>query len=207
MKNKLSQISVALGLCLLFIFTLFWYLNTTKPLSSLEVAAFMDKISSQDAVFNDQRDLAQLREFLASDDGRSFYTVNLYEFNESAIYADKEENISGLAAFDRFSPIMIKLLLQHGSHPIFGSNWFEKNTSNWDKLVIVRYRSRRDIAEIFASDRFTEIRKHKWAAIKKNERFIVKGLHITELNVILFIGIFFCAFVLVRKLTKKKLTY
>ena len=51
--------------------------------------------------------------------------------------------------------------------------------------MIVRYRSRRDIAEIFASDTFAEASSHKWASIAKNERLLVQGIHIPEIGLLL----------------------
>jgi hypothetical protein len=60
-------------------------------------------------------------------------------------------------------------------------------SSNWEKLVIVRYKSRRDIAELFASDEFADISEHKWAALAGNERMLVQGLHIPSFYIIALI--------------------
>ena len=78
----------------------------------------------------------------------------------------------------------------------FGSAWTDDSISAWDRIVIVRYRSRRDMAEIFASPEFAEASAHKWAALKRNERMLVQGLHIPELYILaivtlVFIGIFY----------------
>jgi hypothetical protein len=74
---------------------------------------------------------------------------------------------------------MIPLLARRASHPIFGTNWLGGD-GNWDRLVIVRYRSRRDIAEIYADPAFAEASVHKWAAIRENGRMLAQGLHIPE---------------------------
>ena len=78
---------------------------------------------------------------------------------------------------------MLRLLASRASHPIFGSQWADIASSGWDRIVIVRYRSRRDIAEIFASPEFAEASAHKWAALKRNDRMLVQGLHIPELHI------------------------
>ena len=65
---------------------------------------------------------------------------------------------------------MIKLLLLNHSYPIFGSSWLSLSEKGWDKIVIVRYRSRRDMAEVFADPRFSVASEHKWASIDKHER-------------------------------------
>jgi hypothetical protein len=72
--------------------------------------------------------------------------------------------------------------VQHASHPIFGSDWADSHLNPWDRLVIVRYRSRRDIGDIFASDEFAQASVHKWAGLDKNQRLLMQGLHIPELT-------------------------
>ena len=124
-----------------------------------------------------------MRNFLEADDGQPFYTVNLYEYYAEANYSDtSDEPVTGREAYDRFSQVMLKLLARHGSHPIFASDWVAPEAANsWHRIVIVRYRSRRDIIDIFASDEFAEASADKWAALKNNERMLVQGLHIPGL--------------------------
>jgi len=159
---------------------LFWYKGISQPLNKAEVSHYMQTISLQ----NDnpgKHNLKALKSFLENDDGKSFYTVNLYQYAETAQYSDQKLNtISGREAFDIFSEKMVKLLAKQGSHPIFGSDWSHTLSSSWDRVVIVRYRSRRDIAEIFTNPEFTQASMHKWAGIAKNERLLVQGLHIPE---------------------------
>ena len=169
-------------------------------LSGEEVEHYLSIIKGQDQKPGGRHDLLALRDFLEKDDGQTFYTVNLYRFHAEAQYLPGSEYFdpsvggSGKAAFERFSKAMIKLLVNHSSHPIFASNWVHDESSNWEKLVIVRYKSRRDIAELFASDEFADISEHKWAALAANERMLVQGLHIPSfyiiaLLVILIVGL------------------
>ncbi|MFT5718753.1 MAG: hypothetical protein ACJAWS_002166 [Oleiphilaceae bacterium] len=138
---------------------------------------------------------------------------NLYKYHSkfqyeiSSEYSNKYLDDSGRDAYDRFSKVMITLLASHSSHPIFGSDWMGDNSSGWDRLVIVRYRSRRDIAKIFASDEFAGASEHKWAALVDNERLLVQGLHIPNfyliaLTMISFIYILY--FLYLRKINVKK---
>ncbi|WP_281561074.1 hypothetical protein [Thalassomonas sp. RHCl1] len=159
--------------------------GSQQPLSAAEVEAYLGKIEQQSQVPGGRHDLKALRHFLENDDGLPFYTVNLYKFNEQAQYLDGRENPgTGRQAYDRFSAVMVKLLAQQFSQPIFGSDWMADNGNDWHRLVIVGYRSRRDIAEIFASDAFADAASHKWASIEKNERLLVQGLHIPALKFI-----------------------
>ena len=185
-----------------------WYHGGSEPLSGEEVEYYLSSIKEQEQNPGGRHDFKVLRSFLENDDGKPFYTVNLYnyhlksQYELGSEYSRKYVDDSGRDAFDRFSKVMIKLLASHSSHPIFGSDWVDDNSSDWDRLVIVRYRSRRDIAKIFASDEFADASEHKWAALVDNERLLVQGLHIPNfyliaLTIILFIYVFY--FLYLRK--------
>ncbi len=161
---------------------LYWYSLGSKPLSKAEVNEYMATISAHESVFRTEEDLKAFQVFLEKDDGQPFYTINLYKFRETALYEDKQPPfLSGAKAFEKFTSIMIPLLAKQASHPIFGTNWLHNQTDRWDRLVIVRYRSRRDIAEIFTTSAFAVASKHKWAALEDNERFVAQALHIPAL--------------------------
>ena len=187
-------------------------------LSDEEVEHYLSIIAGQDQKPGGRHDLIALRDFLEKDDGQPFYTVNLYRFHAEAQYLPGSEYFdrsvggsdggSGKAAFERFSKVMIKLLASHSSHPIFASNWVHDESSNWEKLIIVRYKSRRNIAELFASNEFADASEHKWAALAANERMLVQGLHIPSfyiiaLIVILLFGLVFAGLYFIFKLKRK----
>lgn len=164
---------------LTFVSMVIWYQFAAQPLNQAEVDAYMAKIEAQADTSAARHDMSALRQFLRSDDGLPFYTVNLYQFHDQAAYSEGSTfSGTGAAAYDRFSATMVKLLAARASHPIFGSNWSDAQASSWDRVVIVRYRSRRDIASLFASDEFAVASEHKWAAIKQNERMLVQGVHL-----------------------------
>lgn len=184
MFNKIVAGLMFFGGLLLVVF-MSWYSGGSKVLSSAEISQLLEQIQSQPNTPGGQHDIPALRQFLNEDDGQPFYTVNLYKYYAQAQYQygtdiPLESQGSGRDAFDRFSQVMVGLLVKHASHPIFGSNWMEKNVAGWDRLVIVRYRSRRDIAQIFASDEFAKANVHKRAGLEKNQRLLVQGLHIPE---------------------------
>ena len=169
---------------LLLVALLWLYGWSQNPLSAEEVGGYIERIEAQAQNPGGRHDIPELRRFLGSDDGHPFYTVNLYEFQEQAQYLDDQPyRGSGQEAFARFSEVMLRLLAGRASHPIFGSQWADIASSGWDRIIIVRYRSRRDIAEIFASPEFAEASAHKWAALKRNDRMLVQGLHIPEFHI------------------------
>tara|TARA_E500000305_G_C4000653_1_gene227132 strand:- start:223 stop:936 length:714 start_codon:yes stop_codon:yes gene_type:complete len=180
MKRNDKSRSIGLGAGVLVFFSMiYWYSWSTYPLTQDEIDAYLDTIAAQDHVVGREHDLRSLRQFLEEDDGQPFYTVNLYKFFEQADYdSDAPFGGTGREAFDRFSSVMIRLLAERASHPIFGSDWVFNDGTDWDRLVIVRYRSRRDIVDIFASEAFEAASVHKWAGLRENGRMLVQGLHI-----------------------------
>jgi len=160
---------------------LWLYLGNGQALTQQEVDDYIGRIEAQ-AGNPGRHDLQALRRFLEQDDGRPFYTVNLYQYYQQANYPDGETLQTGREAFNKFSAVMVRLLAQRASHPIFGSDWADSHLNPWHRLVIVRYRSRSDIADIFASAEFAQASIHKWAGLKHNQRLLVQGLHIPELT-------------------------
>ena len=191
-----------------------WYHGGSEPLSGDEVEYYLSVIQEQEQNPGGRHDIKILRRFLENDDGKPFFTVNLYkyypksQYERSSEYSNKYVDDRGRDAYDRFSKVMIKLLASHSSHPIFGSDWMDDNSSDWDRLVIVRYRSRRDIAKIFASDEFADASEHKWAALQDNERMLVQGLHIPNfyliaLTLILLMYVLYFLYLRKRKVTNE----
>tara|TARA_R110002096_G_scaffold399243_1_gene595469 strand:- start:756 stop:1409 length:654 start_codon:yes stop_codon:yes gene_type:complete len=179
-NNSRTLISIVLWGALIAFLT--WYSWNLAPLQQQEIDQYMAKISTQDNTFKNIKDQEAFRAFLQEDDGWPFYTINFYKYHEIARYPEHNNTSStGKEAFEQFSNTMVPLLLARASHPIFGTNWLTGNAREWDRLVIVRYRSRKDIAEIFATPEFAAASMHKWAALQKNERHVAQALHIPAL--------------------------
>jgi hypothetical protein len=178
MRYKLRTLRVVIPVGMMMIF-MYWYQWNTQILSSSEVNNYMETIEEQTKNTSSSHDLPALRTFLNEDDGKPIFTVNLYNFHKTANYPENSEFYgSGEQAYGRFSELMISLMLQRGSHPIFGSYWSDASNSNWDRIVIVRYRSRRDLIDLFATQEFAEASLHKWASIKEHERMLVQATHV-----------------------------
>jgi hypothetical protein len=79
--------------------------------------------------------------------------------------------------------MMVVLILPLAVKPltIFASNWAANNSEQWQRIVIVRYRSRKDIADIFANEEFALAARDKWAGLQDNQRMLVQAVHIPEL--------------------------
>ena len=185
----LSRSAEVAALLALALFAGLWlYGGPQAPLTPAEIDAYMAAIEAQTAKPGGRHDLPALRRFFEEDDGAPFYTVNLYDYWDVAHYeADGADartqapHIGGREAFDRFTAVMLPLLARQASHPVFATSWSYPFETHWDRLVIVRYRSRRDIAEVFANDAFAEGSAHKWAALERHERMLVQGRQVPEL--------------------------
>lgn len=172
----------------IFLALMYWYQWNASPLTDADVDDYMNRIEAQSQTPGGRHDLPALRKFLNEDDGSPIYTVNLYKFHDVADYpAALGLTGSGEEAYDRFSSVMIKLMAARGSHPVFGSSWSDQANGDWDRIVIVRYRSRRDLVDLFATQDFAEASLHKWASIKNHDRMLVQALHIPGGEVLIFI--------------------
>lgn len=72
------------------------------------------------------------------------------------------------------------LMLKRGSHSVYGSYWSELSSARWDPIVIVRYRSRRELVDLFATKDFVQASLHKWASLKEHERMLVQAIHFPD---------------------------
>ena len=165
----------------------------SSPMTSTEVDEYIQKINHLSQTLGGEPDIKQLKEFFDSDDGEAFYTVNLYKYHDEVRDMSSDAvSLSGREVYDRFSSVMIKLLFKNYSYPVFGSNWLGLSDNDWDRIVIVRYRSRKDMAEIYSDPKFVIASVDKWSSLKSHERFVVKALHLPEAYMlfILFICIF-----------------
>ena len=156
---------IALSLYALF---WLWYCGVKGRLSKHEVEIF---ISSFEAKGLSESALLNIREFLEQDDGREFFMVNLLE-----IKSPKRESQKLLMGyFKKFMSGMIP----RGGHPLFLAQAAAKNIENlncehaddWSSVGIIRYRSRRDFAQIVLKTFGSEHLSDKLLSLKKTLAF------------------------------------
>ena len=156
---------IALSLYALF---WLWYCGVKGRLSKHEVEIF---ISSFEAKGLSERALLNIREFLEQDDGREFFMVNLLQ-----IKSPKRESQKLLMGyFKKFMSGMIP----RGGHPLFLAKAAARNienlncehADNWSSVGIIRYRSRRDFAQIVLNTFGSEHHADKLLSLKKTLAF------------------------------------
>ena len=161
---------IAIWIIALSLYAVFWlwYCGAKGRLYKHEVEIF---ISSFEAKGLSERALSNIREFLEQDDGREFFMVNLLE-----IKSPKRESQQLLMGyFKKFMSGMIP----RGGHPLFLAKAAAKNienlncdhADNWSSVGIIRYRSRRDFAQVVLKTFGSEHHADKLSSLEKTLAF------------------------------------
>ena len=184
------------------LYALYYYWHNrplARPLSHEEVAAHFRELEGRaeglpnDARPLDKRTRARLRRFLEADDGRPFYMLNLMQYREWASYPDDTDADvqTGAEANALYSRAVLRELLKRGSYPVLLTRKLANfihagpGTDFFDEVAIVRYRSRRDLLEMSASDSFRRAEPHKWASLEQTVVVPTRRLLLVDPNTIL----------------------
>lgn len=142
-----------------------WYRSGGPALSTPEIDDVMNRLTSLDSPASEWLDPADTRRFLESDDGKPFFVVNLFRLRDGSGSEDLKE----------FSRRVVPLWARKGSHPVFVSELVDQPASSWQMVTVVRFRSRRDWADIVASDDFAAALPYRLAATESNLRLSFSG--------------------------------
>lgn len=170
----MRRIAFVLVPCALLLVAFYaWHMPLRGPLSDAEIDAFMaDQAASAGDAWTDAK---AFEAFLRADDGRPFVMINLMELRDVAAYPEGYVSapVSGEEAGAAYGQAVSKLLLQRGSYPMAQAarshtiiNSLGAEVGAFEKLVVVRYRSRRDLIDMLMSEAFREANPHKWASLE-----------------------------------------
>lgn len=148
--TRKRRLWVALGVA--YLAFLMWHQPLRGPLTESEVkTAFGEYFEQMQRGENLQA--AKLIQFFLSDDGEPFYMINM-----NALPEDTPEIRQ--AAFE-YGAYMLPRLLARASYPILSAdvtnhlvNSLGPGLEKPEKLIVVRYRSRRDFMEVISSPEF-----------------------------------------------------
>lgn len=172
-------------LVLIYLAFIAWYDGRGGPLSAAEAESYLSRITDkvvQSGVTPDQHLLAELRQLAASDDGGEFFMLNLINYREQALYPPGSPfGGTGLEADARYNRAIVPMLIKHGGHPVFlgtpqGRFIDSVGDTQWQRIALVRYRSRRDLLEMVLDLAGLPIGVHKWASIEKTQVFPVHSM-------------------------------
>ena len=150
-----------------------WYGGSGTPLSAEEVEHY----SARARELIGPEGEARFREFASSDDGEEFVMVNLNKYRERPEYRDgRDVDLSSREVEQLYHADVVPKLLVRACHPVIvldplltiaGEGLFER--TDWERVALARYRSRRDFLEIFLETSSQVDIAHKWAALERSQ--------------------------------------
>jgi hypothetical protein len=182
----------------LYVGFLAWYVNWRGPLSAAEVAAYMTKIEAQHAPAADRNDLAVIRKFLSEDDGHEFYMLNLVRVAPDKIAAPGSGELKpAREVLDGYTSVFIPALMARAGHPAvvgrkvggYVDAWGVEPDPGWSIVGYMRYRSRRDLAELVVDPRFSGAHDFKFAAMPQTFSFPTQPIMLTLMKPTYFVGL------------------
>ncbi len=170
MGNRLKLWGISV---LLFGAFCFWYTDLGGPLSQSEIDDFVAELTANGA---DTANIELIKEFARGDTGRQILMVNNLDMNENP------PSVEGAAAGEtadqligRYMEHMYPALLKRASHPILVGTVIApavdiigvEGGEQWDRAVLMRYKSRRTLLEIVTNPKFAGKHDFKTAALTK----------------------------------------
>jgi len=169
-------------LVLLYLVFWLWYGGNGRPMSTEEIEEALNKLRSTDPAHNNSAEVDDIRQLLASDDGKEFVMQNLVRYRAKALYPEGSTYSDDPREADkRYGKSIIGDLLRYGNLLIFiarksGDFVKPEGADAWHYVAMVRYRSRRDFVRFAIRANQADKFMHKWAAIEKTHVFPVKPL-------------------------------
>lgn len=148
-----------------------WYVGFRRRLTADEVTATCSQLESH----WDAERIAPVRACLVKDTGRDLFIANLVKLVDRTANGERGKEI-----MLKYQQPFLRSILKRACHPIAVGVaasravecWGIENGESWSVAAFVRYRSRRDLAEILVSPQFQQIHLHKEAAVEKTIAFI-----------------------------------
>jgi hypothetical protein len=158
-----------------------WYVGFRGPLTPEEVGVLMSRFATLEAPLEPAR-LAAVRRFLEADDGREFFMVNLVRLHPGLVAEPGSSSGEARPARDvleRYTDYFMPQLLRRAGHPAFFARgaggyveaWGVEPDAGWSFAGMIRYRSRRDMAELATDPAFAKAHVFKVAAIERTLAF------------------------------------
>ena len=163
---------------ILYLTFLAWYFNWSGPVSSAEIDTYMSAFHKSKGSVN--TDAEVFRKFLQEDDGKAFVMQNLVKFHEGKIpHPISGEPTPPSVVLNGYFGQFTSALLKRAGHPVIVSqkvggyidSWATASDPGWNLASLMRYRSRRDLAELVVDPSFEDIHIFKNAAIQQTASF------------------------------------
>lgn len=177
-----TWMTIALPLATLYAGFLIWYGGNGKPMTADEISAGLRDLQATDTSEHATAAVEDVRQLLASDDGKEFVMQNLVRYRPKALYPPGYHYSDDPREADkRYGKSVIWPLLRNGNLLLFiarrsGNFFMPEGADDWHYVAMVRYRSRRDFLRFAFDANRADKFVHKWAAIEKTHVFPVKPI-------------------------------
>lgn len=175
-------LAIVVPLALLYLAFWLWYGGNGQRMSPQEIEDALQALRLTDSVHDNSAEVEDIRQLLASDDGKEFVMQNLVRYRAKALYPEGSHYSDDPREADkRYGKSIMGDLLRYGNVLFFiarksGDFVKPEGADAWHYVAMVRYRSRRDFVRFAIRANQADKFMHKWAAIEKTHVFPVKPL-------------------------------
>ena len=176
------MITIAFLLLAVFVGFWVWYGGNGKPMPAQELQSLLSQLAAADTSPHAEAALGEVRELMASEDGKEFFMQNLVRYRPKALYPPGYDYGEDPRAADkRYAKAIWWHLLKYGNLICFvarrtGNFVVPPGADSWHYVALVRYRSRRDFLRFAIASSSADNFVHKWAAIEKTHIFPVQPI-------------------------------
>jgi hypothetical protein len=165
-----------------------WYDNWRGRMSAAEIDNLMRRIAANNQSERERREMDTLRRFLEADDGREFFMLNVIRFADGDVADPKTGELQpARKIMGGYTRMFLPALFARDGHPAlaarkiggFLDTWGIEAPPPWSMMGYVRYRSRRDLAELVCDPRFGGAHDFKYAAIPQTFNFPTRPMLMT----------------------------
>ncbi len=175
-----------------------WYVNWRGPLSKAEIETLMARMRANNVGHGDQDEMPVMRRFLEDDDGREFFMLNVIRMADTQV-ADPVtgEMKPARELMAGYTRMFMPALFARGGHPAVAARriggmvdtWGLSEVPEWTMMGYVRYRSRRDLAQLVCDPRFGGAHAFKFAAMPQTFNFPTRPMIMTLAGPRIWVGL------------------
>lgn len=183
--NKQKSTRLVLALALVVLVGAFWYWQSPgNKLSSGEIDDYLTRMDAGLAMPATEKAefIERLRNWGEADDGQPVHMLNLIRFHDQMQPVPGHPEFTGTAqeANAYYEQVVMPMLVERGIYPVFASSpqgvatdagpmtnllGFEQSLEGWDRILLVRYPTRRAFLDLASDPTYLTVVPYKLAAI------------------------------------------
>ena len=156
-----------------------WHQNWGGPLRADEISNIMQRLEESEVGTSGRNQLETMRKFLEADDGREFYMLNLVRVAPGEVKGPDGVVRPATEVVEGYTKVFMPSLFARGGYPAIVARkqggyfdaWGVEADPGWTVIGYMRYRSRRDLAELVLDPRFGGAHEFKFSAMPNTFSF------------------------------------